>query len=76
MQLSPEERENIYLEEKKKREGEHSGPSLTLFALTIGAMLGLAGILTIAAGLHEKEISLEDLRKAYPGLSPDDDQES
>jgi hypothetical protein len=72
MQLTPEERVRIYLEEKAKRE-TGGGASLWLLALTIGGILGLAALLTIATGSHEKEVSIDDLRKAYAGLSPEEE---
>jgi hypothetical protein len=72
MELSPLEREKIYLEERSRREARSSSP--LLFLLTLGAAAGLAALLLIA---REKNgsLSIEDLRKAYEGLSPEEEQQ-
>jgi hypothetical protein len=73
MDLSKAEREAIYLQEKAKREDPESDFSGLLFLLNLGAIAGLAGIL-FATRDQDKKITLEALRKAYPGLSPDEEQ--
>jgi hypothetical protein len=73
MNLSREERESIYEEEKSRREACESSSSGLLFLLNIGAIAGLAGILLLTRD-PDKNISLETLRKAYPGLSPEEEQ--
>ncbi len=73
MALSQEEREKIYLEEKARRESPalSNGTALLLSGL---AILGLAGIFYLSNKLEEKQVSIDDLRKAYPGLSPDEQE--
>jgi hypothetical protein len=74
MNLSAEDRERIYLEEKGKREHGGHGSGLLMLGLTIGAVMALAVIMTVALS-DEKDVSIEDLRKAYPGLSPEEEEQ-
>jgi hypothetical protein len=71
--LTQAEREAIYLEEKSKRENYEIDHSGFLFLLNLGAIAGLAAIL-LATRDPDKNITLETLRKAYPGLSPEEEQ--
>lgn len=73
MELTPQERERIYFEEKAAREGGEGGSSGLLLLLTLGIVAGAAGFLFLTHGKHGK-VSLEDLRKAYPGLGPDEQE--
>ena len=76
MNISAEEREKIYFEEKAKREESRDNSPLWMMGLMISAAAALAIIVTIAASSDE-DVTIDDLRKAYSGLSPDDeDQES
>lgn len=72
MELTPQERERIYREEKATREDEGGGSACLLIALSLGA---LAGLWIMAKTLKHRnpDVSLEDLRKAYPGLGPDEE---
>lgn len=76
MDLTPQEREEIYLAEKAKRDAGHGkGNGLLLVGLA-GIVAGLAVWLavkhrTAGRGKH----LLEDLRRAYAGLSPDEEDE-
>lgn len=74
MNLTPQEREKIYLEERARHENSSSGSGFTpiLAILTVGAALGL-GALIMASMRNKREVKLEDLRKAYSGLSPEDE---
>ncbi|HBU69345.1 MAG TPA: hypothetical protein DEE98_03065 [Elusimicrobia bacterium] len=77
MQLSQQERERIYLEEKAKREhsccsGRHSGHTGSLLVFNLIALIGVAGLVYFAKTLQKKSPSVEDIRKAYDGLSPED----
>ncbi|OGS19660.1 MAG: hypothetical protein A2219_04970 [Elusimicrobia bacterium RIFOXYA2_FULL_50_26] len=73
-ELTQQEREKIYLEEKMKREaaGISSG---ALVLLNMLAIAGLAGIFYLSLKLEEKKPSAEDIRKSYDGLSPEDLEE-
>lgn len=73
MELTPQERERIYREEKAAREGEGGGSSGLLLLLALGAVAGLVGFLALSRKKH-RDVSLEDLRKAYPGLGPDEQE--
>jgi hypothetical protein len=73
MELTAAEREQIYREEKAKRESD-SGVSTLLLVLTAGAIIGLAGMLALLSKNAEAGVSLEDLRRAYSGLSPEEEQ--
>ena len=73
MELTPEQREKIYLEEKARRESDGSSLPL-LFLLTVGAVIGFAAILAISESDEENKVSLEALRKAYAGLAPEEEK--
>ncbi|MHB9154291.1 MAG: hypothetical protein ACYC5N_01200 [Endomicrobiales bacterium] len=73
MELTPQDRERIYREEKAKREGKE-GSSPLLLLLAIGAIAGIAGLLAVSQKAGRREVSLEDLRKAYSGLSPEEEE--
>jgi hypothetical protein len=73
MDLTEKEREIIYDEERARRECGGSDHSGLLFLLNLGAIAGLAGILLLSRD-QNKRITLETLRKAYPGLSPEEEQ--
>jgi hypothetical protein len=47
--------------------------SFFLFLLSVGMLAGLTGILLLSKSSNNR-ISLETLRKAYEGLSPEDEQ--
>ena len=73
MELSPQERERVYLEEKARR--EESGSSMSLLLLNLVALAGLVGVFYLTNKLKERGVSVDDLRRAYSGLGPDDDVE-
>lgn len=73
MQISQKEREQIYLEEKEKRESSHSSFPI-LFFLTIGSIIGIIGVAALVSKSANKKVSLDDLRRAYPGLDPDEER--
>ncbi|MFC1501330.1 hypothetical protein ACFL58_02650 [Elusimicrobiota bacterium] len=69
MNLTQQERDKIYYEEKSKHEGCcHTGSSIgVLFIVTIGALAGMI----MYKHIKEKPVkapSIEELRKAYAGL--------
>lgn len=72
MQISDKEREQIYLEEKEKRESSCSSFPI-LFFLTIGSIIGIMGVAALVSKSANKKASLEDLRRAYSGLGPDEE---
>ncbi|MBN1823250.1 MAG: hypothetical protein JW803_02915 [Endomicrobiales bacterium] len=69
MELSPEKREQIYMEEKARRETQGNS---ALPYIVIGITVGLASLLVANHVFGKKKVSIEDLRKAYDGLSPED----
>lgn len=75
MELTPQERECIYLEEKARREKGGGGNAATLALLGIAAAIGLAGVVLVSRSSRERKVSLEDLRKAYSGLDPEEIEE-
>lgn len=75
MELTQKERERIYFEEKAKRECRGGSRSTgTLIFLSTLAVLGVAAIFFLSNKLEERQVSLDDLRKAYPGLAPEDQE--
>ena len=76
MELTPSERESIYLEEKLRRENDGNGSSAAfLLLLNFFAIIALAGIYTAGKSGCRKKMSLESIRKVYDGLSPEEMQE-
>ena len=76
MELSQLQRDQIYLEESKKRSCKNESSSSTQ-ALALMALLGACGlaILIVAAkNSNVRKLRLNDIRAAYEGLSPDDFQ--
>jgi H+/Cl- antiporter ClcA len=75
MNLTAKEREQIYQEEKIKREeaSKHISSSRLVLFLTLGAVAGVAGYLMLHDRVKARRVSLEDLRKAYDGLAPDEE---
>jgi hypothetical protein len=74
--LTYEERHQIYLEEKRKEEElRHSRPNFIPFLL-IGAIIGVAGYFAFKKVIKEDggDITIDDLRKAYEGLAPEDEE--
>jgi hypothetical protein len=71
MNLSAEERTRIYFEEKALRENDGVSPLLML-AVAVGAMLAIAVLATVVAESGSKDVCIDDLRKAYSGLSPEE----
>ena len=71
MDFTPEQREKIYLEERTRR---HSNKNSTIEILLVAtaAIVGFAGFLMLTTR-PERAIKIEDLRKAYEGLSPDEE---
>ena len=72
MDITPEQRNIIYLEEKASRE-KHSGPSLELLIVTATAVAGFIGFITAIRGKTHRTVKIEDLRRAYEGLSPEEE---
>lgn len=74
MNISQQERDQIYKEEAERRAQKHDTEgSITpvLVLVTVAAAVGL-GALIMASRRGNRKVKLEDLRKAYAGLSPDD----
>jgi len=72
MEFTPEQREEIYLEEKAKREGPKRS-NTGLLVVAVAAAVGFAAMLLLARK-SARGVMLEDLRKAYDGLSPEEEQ--
>jgi hypothetical protein len=72
MELTPQEREKIYLEEKSKRAGSKSS-NLGMIIVAASAIAALVGFLIIVEKPARK-VKIEDLRKAYDGLSPEEEE--
>lgn len=75
MEITPKLREQIYLEEKENREEEGcSGSLLTLLLMSLSAALVLFGIYWISKKPSKNRLKIENIRRAYDGLSPDEVQ--
>ncbi|MFH1368148.1 MAG: hypothetical protein ABII64_03375 [Elusimicrobiota bacterium] len=63
--------------EEKTQKKNCSGNHITaLTVLNIVALIGLAGIVLLSRSARgERKISLEDLRRAYSGLDPEEIEE-
>ena len=72
MELTPEQREKIYQEEKARKNG-HKGISIEIMLIAAAAVIGFAGFLMLIQK-PDRDVKLEDLRKAYDGLSPEEEQ--
>ncbi len=73
MEITPEQRRQIYFEEKSRI--EHSGGSgIELLMVAAAAIIGFTGFLLLVSGKAGRTVKLEDLRKAYEGLSPEEEQ--
>jgi len=72
MELTPEEREKIYFEEKHKRTGS-KGSNIGMIIVAASAIAALVGFLIIVEKPARK-VKIEDLRKAYDGLSPEEEE--
>lgn len=76
MELTPQEREKIYLEEKARRTKPRSnGGAAALALLGLVAALGLAGIIVASRSSRRKKVSIDALRRAYSGLDPEEIEE-
>jgi hypothetical protein len=73
MDFTPEQREKIYLEEKARRQGSGGGLNLEILLVAAAAVIGFAGFLLLTSG-PGRQVKIEDLRKAYDGLSPEEEQ--
>jgi hypothetical protein len=73
MDFTPEQRETIYLEEKARRHKSSKGATLEILLVATAAIVGFAAFVMLTTR-PEKPVKLEDLRKAYEGLSPEDEQ--
>lgn len=72
IQLTPEQREQIFREEFDRRSG-HTNTSEGLMAvMALIAAAGLAGLVYLGT-LPEKAVSLDALRRAYAGLDIEED---
>ena len=71
MDITPEQRERVYFEEKMRREGKGSS-TLEILLVATAAIIGFTGFLVLASR-PERSVKLEDLRKAYAGLAPEED---
>ena len=73
MELSKEQREKIYHEEIAARKGSSFSATPFLFSLLAGA--GIVALFYLAKSLDETKPDLEELRKAYSGLPPEDSED-
>jgi len=71
MELSPEQREKIYREEKAIREGS-KGSGISLVLVAAAAVAGFVGFLLLIQQ-PGRDVKMEDLRRAYEGLSPEEE---
>ncbi len=71
MELTPGEREQIYQQEKALRSGS-KGNSIEIILVAAAAVLGFAGFLMLIQKPN-RSVKIEDLRKAYDGLSPEEE---
>jgi hypothetical protein len=72
MDLTPQEREQIYREEKAMRKSGCHSRTVPLLLMNLLAAAAVALIYTV--GSTQRSVKLEDLRKAYPGLDPEEMQ--
>ncbi|MBN1621640.1 MAG: hypothetical protein JW871_03515 [Endomicrobiales bacterium] len=73
MELTPEQRKVIYLEEKAKRENEPESSSIELLIVfNIIAAIALYGVFSLGKNPHKTKLTLEAIRRAYSGLAPDE----
>jgi hypothetical protein len=73
MELSPAQREQIYLEESSRREQESAhSPAFALAAVSVIAVCCLAALVVVARKPRTRCPRIQDLRAAYEGLSPDE----
>lgn len=73
MEIPQEQREQIYLEEKSRRQ-RHGSSGLEIMLVASAAVLCFAGFLALVSGKGGHTVKIEDLRKAYDGLSPEEEQ--
>ena len=71
MDFTPEQREKIYLEEKARRQNNKNS-TIEILLVATAAIIGFAGFVMLTTR-PERPVKLEDLRKAYEGLSPEDE---
>ena len=72
MEITQQQREEIYLEEKSKRKNVNRSPVEMLLVFNILAAAVLAGIYIASKTPPKSKITIENIRRAYSGLSPDE----
>ena len=70
MKLTPEQRREIYEEEKRKIEGEGSGAPGGLLFLTVVAVLSLIGLVSLSK--QQNQPKMENIRRAYSGIDSEE----
>ena len=71
MEFTAEQREKIYLEEKSRREKPGSS-GIEMLLIASAVIIGFAGFLLLIQK-PMRGAKLEDLRKAYEGLPPEEE---
>ncbi|MCB4792444.1 MAG: hypothetical protein LHV68_11260 [Elusimicrobia bacterium] len=72
MELTPQQKEAIYLEEKSRMCDNGGCSAELLFVFNVIAAAALAGIYFVAKTPKKRMISIDAIHKAYSGLSPDE----
>ena len=72
MEITKEQREEIYLEEKSKRKNVNGNSIEMLLVFNVLAAAILAGVYIASKTPAKSKITIENLRKAYSGLSYDE----
>lgn len=71
MDSTQQEREKIYPDEKSRRSGSKSN-TIEILIVAAAAVAGFAGFLMLIQKPNRK-VKIEDLRRAYDGLSPEEE---
>jgi lysozyme family protein len=72
MEITQQQREEIYLEERSKRKNVSGHAVEMLLVFNVFAAAVLAGIYIAAKTPARSKITIENIRRAYSGLSPDE----
>ena len=72
LELTPQQREIVYLEESYKREDDCESSNEALIILSVLAAAALAGLYFVSKAPKKRVLSIDSIYKAYSGLSPDE----